>query len=90
MARVHMAGCKRVDEDLAEEVVGDAGEEAGRDPEAPERDRGVEDGAAGMRGEGGCAVGGNPREHVDQGFAATDDHGRSPELEFRSGRDWQG
>ena len=47
-AEIDIAALQRLAQDIAEHVVGETGEEAGRDAEAAERDRRVEDRAAGI------------------------------------------
>ncbi|MCY1236095.1 hypothetical protein D9M72_487350 [compost metagenome] len=65
---------QRFAQDIAEHVVGKAGEEAGGNAEPTERDRRIEDRPAGIGCERTLARGRVPRQHVDQRFTTTYDH----------------
>ncbi len=73
-AVIDIAGAQRLLQDLAHHVIGDTGEESGWDAETSERDGGVENRAACIRGESRLTFGRFTRQHVDQGFATTQDH----------------
>ena len=65
---------QRLPELFAEEVGRQAGEEADRDLEPPERDRRVEDGSPDIGCECRLARRRLARQEIDQGFTATQDH----------------
>src|SRR5690606_24637582 len=72
--QVDAAVLKRAGERLAEKVGRKAGEEPGRDAQSAQCNGRVEDRAADIGRVGFLALDGPARQHVDQGFAAAEDH----------------
>ena len=74
VGEIDAARRERVAEDVAEEVGGEAAEETRRHAEAADSDGDVHRRAAGERCVGDLAGDVAPRDEIDQGFAAGDDH----------------
>ena len=73
-AAVDLRGGQAVGQDFAEKIGGQAGQKARGRAEPPQRDGGVEDRTPGIGRKGGLSPGRLPGQHVDQRFAATQDH----------------
>lgn len=89
-SEIDIRGLERRAQDVSEHIVRKAGEKACGDAEPAERDGRVEDRAARIGRKGALARRRLPRQHVDQGLSAANDHVHSsPNIFNRSGKSRQ-
>ncbi|MNL22826.1 hypothetical protein D3C87_1441860 [compost metagenome] len=80
IAEVDIALAQRLAQDVTHHVIGKTGEEGRRDTQTAKCDGRIEDGATGIGRKGRFAKRRLTRQHVDQSFAAAQDHRFPPEI----------